>query len=126
MNLQERLNYFLSLDHKIRLDSWEQLLSIGREFININNRDKVLAKKIAEEILYHRSLMGSSKAYESAFEIDVNLLEVSIPIARIAYGKTKPLIDFLKSGIYYSDVRPTKFNKELLEREITEIKKENA
>ena len=119
--MEERINAFIALDHKLQLDSWEDLLAIGTDFLTSGNHDKALAKKIAEAILYHRHLMGSSKAYESAFEIDTKLLFMSIPIARIAYGKNKSLIEFLKSGIYYSDVLPYRFNKNDLEKELKEI-----
>jgi hypothetical protein len=126
MKIEERIDSFLAIDYKKQLDSWEELLLIGETFIKTNNPDRELAKKIAEAILHHRSLMGSSRAYESAFEIDANLLEISIPIARIAYNKTKPIVIFLKSGIYYSDVLPNLFNKIELEKEIAEIENSKA
>jgi hypothetical protein len=121
MNIEERIDCFLAMDYKKRLDSWEELLLLSKDFIKREIKNKELAKKIAEAILSQRSLMGSSKAYESAFEIDTDLLFVSIPIARIAFGKSKYLIDFLNSGIYYSDVLPNCFNKTELEKEIMEI-----
>ncbi len=120
--LDVRIDKFLSEEANTRLNNWVELLSIGREFNVAGSTDIRLAKKIAVAILNHRSLMGSSKAYESAFEIDTDLLEVSVPIARVAFGKTKPLTPFLESAIYYSRSLPQKFNKELLEREVNEIK----
>jgi hypothetical protein len=121
MNIEERIDCFLAMDYKKRLDSWGELLSLSKDFIDCKINNKELAKRIAEAILNHRLLMGSSKAYESAFEIDTDLLYISIPIARIAYGKSKHLIEFLNSGIYYSDVLPNRFNKTELEKEIMEI-----
>jgi hypothetical protein len=121
MDIDKRINEFLELDYKKQLDSWQELLSIGEDFLKTNNQEKELAEKIAATIFYHRSLMGSSKTYESAFEIDTGLLSVSIPIARIAYEQSKPLVEYLKSGIYYSDVLPLIFNKEKLVKEINEI-----
>ena len=121
MNIEERITAFLNLDHKIQLDSWEELLSIGNDFLKFDNKNSLLAKKIAESILYHRSLTGSSKAYESAFEIDTDLLFVSIPIARIAYNKSKSLKEFIMAGIYYSDVLPNRFDRDELEKEINQL-----
>ena len=123
MNLNIRIETFLSLNPIEMLNEWKELLSIGNEFVEGNYDDEKLARKIADAILSHRSLMGSSKAYEAAFDIDTDLLEVSIPIARIAYGKTKPLISFLKSGIYYSTVLPNRFDKAQLQEEIENIQR---
>ena len=118
MDLEKRIKEFLELNHKNRLDSWKELLLIGEEFVGLKSDNQSLAKVIADAILDHRSLMGSSKAYESATEIDLALCEVCTPIDRIAYKNSRLLIEFLKSDLYYSNYYPEKFNKSLLENEI--------
>ncbi|WP_207426685.1 hypothetical protein [Pedobacter sp. SYSU D00535] len=83
--------------------------------------DTQLAMTIARAIFSHRSIMGSSKAYEGATDIDILLCEVSTPIVRLAYGKDLRLIPFLKSELYYSNY-PERFNRTTLELEIEEIR----
>jgi hypothetical protein len=66
--------------------------------------------------------MGSSKAYEGATEIDVQLLDVSIIIARIAFGNTQPLAEFLKAAKYYSLYYPTKYDTNKIDSELSGLR----
>lgn len=121
MNIDARLNHFLKLNHTEQLDSWQELFNVGNDFLNTNCSDLELAKKLASAIKFHRSLMGSSKAYESATDIDIKLCQIATRIARIGFGTTEDLLDFLKSELYYARYYPELFDKNELEREIALI-----
>lgn len=123
MSIRNKLKNFNSLDYKDQLSNWRELLSMANDFINSEKKETELAKELAETIYYHRSLMGSSKAYEGATDIDVDLCEVSLAIARLAYGNSNKLKDYLEAALYYSNFRPNRFNKVELEKEISELVK---
>ncbi|MDI1354775.1 MAG: hypothetical protein PSX36_07650 [bacterium] len=122
MTLKEKLLAFSTLSVQTRMDAWQDLLGIGQEFISTKSNDPELAKDIAFALHRHRGVMGSSKAYEGATEIDIQLLDVSIIIARIAFGNTLPLAQFLKDAKYYSLYYPTKYDASKIDRELSGLK----
>jgi hypothetical protein len=121
MSIEIRLCNFLELEHASRLSQWQDLMNIAKEFLQHPTDNKKFAKQLAEAIHYHRSLMGSSKAYEGATELDMQFCKLATPIARIGFGNAPPLIDYLKAELYYSQYYPEKFNRDEIERAIREI-----
>jgi hypothetical protein len=122
MNLQQRLERFRDLPAAERLDSWRELTGISNDFIQRFVKDSELGISIAETIDFHRSLLGSSKAYEDATEIDIELCNLGLRIARLVYGKTSALKKFIVAALYYADFRPDLFNKKELVKELGNLK----
>lgn len=121
MNLINRINSFKQRDSASRLDSWQELLSIGHDFIKSESKNAELAKNLARTIYNHSSLLCSSIDYEGSTEIDIDLREVSHIIARLVYDSTKKLKDYLDAALYYSNFIPNRFNKEGLEKELSQL-----
>jgi hypothetical protein len=100
---EESFAGFTKLADHDRLDNYKTLIEVAKAFIDANTKDAHFAIILAKEILYHRSLMGSSKAYEMAVDLDRELAILSLQIARIAFPfPSKELIPFLESVKYYT------------------------
>lgn len=102
MTIKDRINNYQNQDSKTKLNSWKELISICHDFINSNNKDQKLAKELAMLIYRHRGIMGSSKAYEDAFDIEIELVKLQLSIARIAFVNSEELIPFLNDAVYYA------------------------
>lgn len=98
------------------------MVAIAERFLEAPDREIQVANKIVGAIVAQRSLMGASKAYEGAVDLDVDLLLLGLQIARIAFGKTEELIGILEDGLYYSTYLPDRFDKKLLEAELNEVR----
>ncbi|MBD0256489.1 MAG: hypothetical protein ICV83_12290 [Cytophagales bacterium] len=106
MDLQAKLDTFKQLDHKEQLNNWKVLGEIANCFLFDCFANKNLAVKISNAIYGHRMLMASSKAYEGAVDIDINLCRLALEIARVGYPDRKELLPFLEDALYYSSYYP--------------------
>src|SRR4051812_46475315 len=109
MSIQSNLERYSNLNTHDQLNAWEDLSKIAEDFLNSQEAPCILGKEIAHTIHFHRDLMGSSKQYESAFDIEIKLLKLSLDIARRCLGGQEK-IPFLEHALYYSNYHPDIFN----------------
>lgn len=117
MDIQLNLNAFKQLDHKEQLVNWQILVDIANTFLRGYTKNTVLSREISRAIYVHRILMASSKSYEGAVDIDINLCRLALDIARVGYPNDKELLPFLNDALYYSNYYPDIFDKQALEEE---------
>lgn len=91
MDCQAKLNTFKQLDRKEQLANWQMLVNIAKSFLQNGTNNAVLAGEISRIIYGHRMLMASSKAYENAVDMDINLCKLALEIARVAYFNKRKL-----------------------------------
>jgi hypothetical protein len=85
-----------------KLDNYNLLIEIASDFLQKDSHDKAQAIELAKAIQIHRELMGSSKKYEMAVDIDKQLATLGLDVARIAYGTNVELLPYLEGVLYYS------------------------
>lgn len=102
-----------------QMDHWQDFIRISEE-IKSNKGPVELARRMALQISDLRSLMGSSKKYESATEIDAKLCDAALSMARIGFQGME-LKPYLESALYYSSYFPSFFNAEILRLELEQI-----
>jgi hypothetical protein len=114
------LESYLSLPQNERLEKANLLLDAATIFLTSSQTDIVLAKRIYSEIMFHRQLMGMSKKYEMATELDKALVTAALNLGRIAFRKDlKELVAILEAAEYYEQGD----KKLTLKKEIETIKK---
>ena len=108
---------YLSFSLHDRLDQHSLLRESARLFLDSGDADTIFAHELAHQIFVHRSIMGASKAYESAALLDKELALLSLNVARVAHDKSGEIIPYLEEVIYYS----TGEEKKLLELELKQL-----
>lgn len=114
MEIQEKIDYINSLDLYKRMALSEDLLAIVDDYQN----SKIQNDKLAYNIV--SCLVGMRSAFEES-DMDLKLLDPALKIARKSLKKTELLRGLLNSALCYSNYYPKKYNKEELEKEISEI-----
>lgn len=117
MDVEANLETFKQIDLKEQLLNWQILVNIANSFLRGYTKNTALAREISRAIYAHRILMASSKAYEGAVDIDINLCRLALDIARVGYPNDKELLPFLNDALYYSNYYPDIFDKQALEEE---------
>jgi hypothetical protein len=116
MSIEEQIKSFEYLNPKDQMDNWNQLLELSKSVL-MNDPRIDYCKKLSVIGFQIRQLMGSSKAYESATNIDLQLCKTSLELAKIGFNNDKSLIPFLDDAIYYSGYYPNEFDGDSLKKE---------
>lgn len=115
MDIQEKIDYVNSLKLDERINHWQDLVLLANDYLSSGNIDD----KQNLEFINCISGLRTSRFIQS--DIDMELLDISLLIARNFKSQRKILKGILNDILYYSNYYPEKYNKIELEKEINQL-----
>jgi len=115
MTIQEKINFINSLKLDDRISHRQDLILLAQNYLGsekINETQSI-------ELFNCLSSIRTSRFVDS--DIDMELLDISLLVARKLQNHNNILKGILNDILYYSNYYPEKYNKEELEKEIKQL-----
>jgi hypothetical protein len=112
MSIQGKFDYINSLKPDERINHWQELALLANDYLSSENIDD------KQNLAFINCIGGlrTSRFIES--DIDMELLDISLLIARKLKNQRGIVKGILNDILYYSNFYPEKYNKDELEKEI--------
>ena len=115
--MKEKIDFINSLTLDERIKYWQDLIMLANQYLKSEN----ITDDQSLSLINCINGLRTSRFIQT--EIDLELLDASLPIARILNNQKTVLKGILNDILYYSNFYPEKYNKDELEKELNELNK---